>query len=57
MTGNLYLVGYRGTGKSTVGQLLAEALDRPFVDLDERIEADAGRSIAAIFAEDRKSVV
>ena len=52
MTGNLYLVGYRGTGKSTVGRLLADALDRPFVDLDERIETDAGRSITAIFADE-----
>ncbi len=52
MTGNLYLVGYRGTGKSTVGRLLADALDRPFVDLDERIEADAGRNIAAIFVDE-----
>jgi len=52
VTGNLYLVGYRGTGKSTVGRLLAVALGRPFVDLDERIEADAGRSIAAIFADE-----
>ena len=52
MTGNLYLVGYRGTGKSTVGRLLAAASGGPFVDLDERIEADAGRSIAAIFADE-----
>ena len=52
MTGNLYLVGYRGTGKTTVGRLLADALGRPFVDLDERIETDAGRSIAAIFADE-----
>ena len=52
MTGDLYLVGYRGTGKTTVGRLLADALGRPFVDLDERIETDAGRSIAAIFADE-----
>ena len=52
MTRNLYLVGYRGTGKSTVGRLVAEALNRPFVDLDERIESEAGRSIAEIFADE-----
>ena len=52
MTRNLYLVGYRGTGKSTVGRLVAEALNRPFVDLDERIELEAGRSIAEIFADE-----
>ena len=52
MTRPLYLVGYRGTGKSTVGRLVAAALGQPFIDLDERIEAEAGRSIAAIFADE-----
>jgi shikimate kinase len=47
----LVLVGYRGTGKSTVGRLLAERLGKPFVDADVRIEARAGRSITSIFAE------
>ena len=47
---HLYLVGYRGTGKTTVGRLLAAAAGRPFVDLDERIEAGAGMTIAGIFA-------
>ena len=50
MTRHLYLVGYRGTGKSTVGRLVARTLGWPFVDLDERIEAEAGTSIAGIFA-------
>lgn len=45
------LVGYRGTGKTTVGRLLAERLGWRFVDADQRIEAIAGRPIAAIFAE------
>jgi shikimate kinase len=48
----LALVGYRGTGKSTVGQILAERLNRPFLDADLELEARAGRSIASIFAED-----
>ncbi len=52
MTRHLYLVGYRGTGKTTIGRLVAAALGWPFVDLDERIEAVAGRSIAAIFADE-----
>ncbi|GAC1469737.1 MAG: shikimate kinase [Isosphaeraceae bacterium] len=43
------LVGYRGTGKSTVGRLLAERLNRPFVDADAELEARAGLSIPAIF--------
>ena len=46
----LILIGYRGTGKSTVGRLVAGRLGWDFVDCDERIEAVAGRSIAAIFA-------
>lgn len=45
----LALVGYRGTGKSTAGRILAECLDRPFHDADLEIERRAGRSIAAIF--------
>jgi shikimate kinase len=46
----LFLIGYRGTGKSTVGPLLAAALGWEYLDADERIEAAAGRSIADIFA-------
>ncbi len=47
----LALVGYRGTGKSTVGRLLAARTGRPFVDADLEIEARAGRSIRSIFEE------
>jgi shikimate kinase len=47
----LALVGYRGTGKTTVGQLLARAMNRRFVDVDVEIEQRSGRSIAAMFAE------
>ena len=43
------LTGYMGSGKSTVGRLLADALGCPFIDLDEVIEKKAGRSIPAIF--------
>jgi shikimate kinase len=50
MPHNILLVGYRGTGKTTVGRLLAGRLGRPFADADDLIEAAAGRSIAAIFA-------
>ena len=46
----LFLIGSRGTGKSTVGRVLAARLGWGFVDADERIEADAGRTIADIFA-------
>jgi shikimate kinase/3-dehydroquinate synthase len=47
---NVVLVGFMGSGKSTVGPHLAHRLERPFVDLDEVIEADAGRSVAEIFS-------
>ena len=47
---NVVLVGFMGSGKSTVGQHLAQRLERPFVDLDDVIEADAGRSVAEIFS-------
>jgi shikimate kinase len=46
----LFLVGFMGTGKSTVGALLAARLDRPFVDLDDRIVEDASATIPEIFA-------
>jgi shikimate kinase len=49
------LIGYRGTGKSTVGRLVADRLGRPFADADREIEARAGRSIRAIFAGDGES--
>ena len=46
----IFLVGYRGTGKTTVGRLVADALGWAFVDADARIEAEAGKTIADIFA-------
>ena len=47
---HVVLVGPMGSGKSTLGRALAARLARPFVDVDARIEADAGCSIAALFA-------
>ncbi|MBP7688779.1 MAG: shikimate kinase, partial [Thermoflexales bacterium] len=49
---NLILTGFMGTGKTTVGRAIAERLKRPFVDTDAWIEERAGKSVAAIFAED-----
>src|SRR5687768_4460371 len=46
---NIALVGFMGTGKSTVGQLVAGMLHFQFVDTDEMIEGIAGRKIADIF--------
>lgn len=44
------LTGPPGAGKTTVGRLLAEQLDRAFIDLDEVVEAAAGMTVAEIFA-------
>lgn len=49
---NLVLIGCRACGKTSVGKALAQALGRPFVDLDVELVARAGRSIAAIVAEE-----
>ena len=48
---NLVLIGYRGTGKTSVGARLAEVLQRPFVDLDQVLVREAGRSVADIVAQ------
>jgi shikimate kinase len=48
-TPGIYLVGFMGCGKSTVGRALAEELGWRFVDLDESIEKDQGKPVAEIF--------
>lgn len=48
----IFLVGFMGTGKTVVGRALAERLGVPFADLDARVEAEAGRSVAALFEEE-----
>lgn len=45
---NLVLIGYRGTGKSTIGRLLAAELGMPWVSLDAEIVSRAGLSIPEI---------
>lgn len=47
---NLILTGFMGTGKTTIGRLIAEHLNRPFVDMDAVIEQRAGMRIPEIFA-------
>jgi shikimate kinase len=45
----IYLVGLMGSGKSTFGKKLAEALSWTFVDLDKQIEEGENKSISALF--------
>jgi shikimate kinase len=47
---NIYLVGFMGTGKTTVGKILARQLNKEFVEMDEAIEARQGKKIVDIFA-------
>lgn len=47
----VYLTGYRGTGKTSVGEILSDELKIPLIDLDVQIESEAGKSIREIFEE------
>lgn len=49
---HLVLIGLMGAGKTTVGELCASRLGRPFVDTDQLVEAGTGRSVAEIFTSD-----
>jgi shikimate kinase len=49
---NIALIGFMGTGKSSVGQMLAAVLHFSFLDTDHVIESRAGKSINEIFAQD-----
>ena len=48
-TPGIYLVGFMGSGKTTVGHLLADRLGWDFIDLDAEIEGEQKISIADIF--------
>ena len=49
---HIFLIGLSGSGKSTVGKILAKKLKRTFVDIDKMIERNTGKSIIRIFEED-----
>jgi len=48
----IFLIGYRGTGKSTVARLLADRLGIEAIDADAELERRAGKTIRTMFAED-----
>ncbi len=48
---NIVLIGYRGSGKTSIGKLLAARRDMAFADTDEWIVRQAGKSIQSIFAD------
>ena len=52
---SIFLYGPSGTGKSTVGRILADNLNLPFVDLDDQIESQSRMSIPEIFAVETES--
>lgn len=49
---HVYLIGYRGSGKSTVGRQLASRLQWTFVDTDDEIESDSGQTIRDLFEQE-----
>ena len=49
---NLFLIGYRCTGKSSVGKSIADTIDRPFVDADMILVENCGKSIKDIIDND-----
>src|SRR6202051_3487646 len=51
----VFLVGFMGAGKSSVGRVLAQRLNWIFEDLDDRIEAREGRTVAEIFRDSGES--
>lgn len=47
----IFLVGFMGSGKSTLGKKLCEEMDVPFIDIDTKIEDSEGKSVSEIFRE------
>ncbi len=48
----IYIIGFMGSGKSTAGKKLASILGWTFIDLDRKIEEQAGKTIPQIFSQD-----
>ena len=52
---NIVLVGFMGTGKTSIGRRISSQLRMRYVDTDDIVERDSGRRISNIFAEDGES--
>jgi shikimate kinase len=52
MKDNIVLIGFIGTGKSTVGKVLAEKLEKRFIDTDDLLEEKTGKSVPKLFKEE-----
>ncbi len=52
MKDNIALIGFMGSGKTTIGRLLAKALDMKYIDIDKEIVRIEKRTIAEIFEQD-----
>jgi shikimate kinase len=51
----IYLAGFMGSGKSTIGPILANTIGYRFVDVDREIEEQSGKSVSAMFQEEGES--
>lgn len=51
MNNNIILIGFMGSGKSTVGKTLSSMLDRKLIDIDSEIEKDEKKTVNEIFEE------
>ncbi len=56
MQRNIILIGFMGTGKSTIGRNLSRTFGYPLIDTDQMIEEQQGRPIPDIFATDGEDV-
>ena len=52
MKPNIFLIGFMGTGKTTLGQMLADRTSMKFIDLDFQIEEQTGKKISEIFIDE-----
>ena len=57
MKDNIALIGFMGSGKTTVGKALAKLMDMKFVDIDKVIEAHEKKSIADIFRDLEREII